>query len=78
MAKNMILQVCDLEKSRSSVKVNKFSIRPPSLTHKYMCEVSLKSYRQFFSYGLLIIDRKVARRKKTEYDGNTLTHVDSL
>ena len=68
MAQNVIFQVCDLERSRSSMKVKKFSIRPPPPAHKYTCEVPLK-YCQFWivsivSYGLSIIDRKVARRKK--------------
>ena len=31
MAQNVILQVCDLERSRSSMKANKFSIRPHHL-----------------------------------------------
>ena len=68
MAQNVILQGCDLERSRSSVKVNKFSIKSLSPTHKYTCEVSLKSYNQFFSYGLSIVDRKVARRKTKKKD----------
>ena len=66
MVQNVILQGCDLERSRSSVKVSKFSIRPLSPTYKYTCEVSLKSYCQFFSYGLSIVDRKVAGRKKKD------------
>ena len=44
MAQNVILQGCDLERSRSSVKVKKFFfIKPQPLTHKYTCAVSLKS-----------------------------------
>ena len=44
MAQIVILQGCDLERSRSSVKVKTFSIRPPPPTHKYTCDVSLKFY----------------------------------
>ena len=76
MAQNVILQLCDLEGSRSSVKVKKFSIRPPLTTCKFMCEVSSKSYGQFFCYSIPIIDQKVARKRKKD-DRNTLTHVDS-
>ena len=67
MAQTVILQGCDLERSMSSVKVNKFSIRPrhPPISTR---EVSLKSYNQVFSYGLSIVDRKVARRKRKKKD----------
>ena len=67
MAQNVSSQGCDLRRSRyASVKVNKFSIQPPPPTNKYTCEVSLKSYCQFFSYGLSIVGRKVASRKKKD------------
>ena len=56
MAQNVILQGCEVERSRSSVKANKFSIRPLPFTHKYTCEVSLKSYCQFVCYGVPIVD----------------------
>ena len=48
MAQNVILLGGDLERSRLSRVVNNFSISPPPSTHKYMCEVSLRSYLQFF------------------------------
>ena len=87
MAQNVILQVYDLERSRPSVKVKWFSIRPLPRTHKYTYQVSLKSYCQFFRYDVPIIDQNVARkrkkkerrsREKKEDHENTLTHVDSL
>ena len=56
MAQNVILQGCDFERSRSSVKVKMFSINLPPPTHKYTCEVSSKSYCQFFHYGRAIIN----------------------
>ena len=69
MAQNVILQGCDLERSRSSVKVKNFSIRPPTFTCKYTYEVSLKSYCQVFWYGRAIVDQMLAggeRRKSKE------------
>ena len=66
MAQNVILQCCDLERSSSSVKVKINSIRPLPFTHKYTCEVSLKSYLAIYPlhYGRAIIDPMVSRRKK--------------
>ena len=78
MAQNVISQGCDLERSRSLVKVKKFSIRLLSLIHKYTCEASSKSYCQFYHYGIAIVDQKVARRKKTERKGNNSTDLDTL
>ena len=39
---------------------------------KHACKVSLKSYFQFFQYGIAIVDQKVAGGKKKEYRGETL------
>ena len=36
MAQNVILQHCDLERSRSSAKINKFSIIPLPPAHKFL------------------------------------------
>ena len=47
MGQNVILHGCDFERSRSSIKVNKFSIRPSQLTNKYECKVSSKFYCLF-------------------------------
>ena len=52
MADNVILFGCDIERSRSSVKVKNFSIRRLPATLKYTCEVSLKSYYQYFLLSL--------------------------
>ena len=75
MTQNKILQSCDLERSRLSVKVETFSSRPLPPTHKYTRKVPSKSYCQFFHYGRGIVDRKVAKR---EAKRNNLTGVDTL
>ena len=62
MAQTVILQGCDLERSRSSMKVKTFLSGPRHLPIK--CEVSSKSYGQCFCYGVPIVDQKVARKKK--------------
>ena len=67
MAPKEISQGCDLERSRSSVKVNKFSIRPPPPTVKYTCEVLLKSYCQFFSYLHLCVSVCMTRAHRSYY-----------
>ena len=69
MAQNVILQVYDLERSRLSMKVKWFSIRPLPPTHKYMYQVSLKFYCQFFRYDAPIVDQNVARKRKKEDAG---------
>ena len=53
---NVILQGCDLERSRSSMKVKKFFVSPPLPNHNYTREVSWKSYCQFVYYGKAIVD----------------------
>ena len=58
MTQNVIFQGCDLERSRASVEVKQFSIRLPPPTHKYTCEISLKSYCQFSLYGRVIVDQR--------------------
>ena len=75
MAQNVSLQGCDLEMSRSSMKVKNFSIRPSTFTHKYTCEASLKSYCHFFFFfdGVAIVDQKMdggirRRSKKKLFD----------
>ena len=60
IAQNVIVQCCDLERSRLSIKVTNVSIRSPPSTHKYICEASLRSYCQFCVYGRAIADRKAA------------------
>ena len=85
MAQNVVFQVCNLERSRSSMKVKKFSIRPPPPTHKYMCEVPLKccqfldcQYCQLQSFNRWLKGGQEKERIKREYDWNTLTQVDNL
>ena len=51
MIQNVILQDCDLERLRSSVKVNEFSIRPPPQTHKYLPVVQLQSFNRWLQGG---------------------------
>ena len=75
MAQNVILHGCDLERSRSCVKVNKFSIRPPPLIHKYMCEISLESYRQFFCYRVPIVDPKSGQKKRKKERRQNMTET---
>ena len=57
MAQNVILLGCDLERSRSSMKVIKFL---SDLRHLLISthEVSSKSYYQFYHYGRAIVDRR--------------------
>ena len=79
MAQNVILHVCDLERSRSSMKVKMFSITPRHLPIKTL----VKFHRNLID-GLSVtteqsftkIDRKLARRKSIRR--NNLTDVDIL
>ena len=64
MDQNVVLQVCELERSRSSMKVKLFLSDLRHLLISTQCEVSWKFYNQFFWYGRAIIDQKVARNKK--------------
>ena len=43
-SKNVFLQGCDLERSRSSVKINNILHCNLHPTHKYICEVWFRSY----------------------------------
>ena len=63
MAQTVILQGCDLERSRSSMKVKSFLSGPRHLPISTSV-VSSKSYGQCFCYGVPIVDQKVARKKE--------------
>ena len=60
MTQNVILQGCDLERSRSSVKVKSFSISTQPSTHKYIYEVSWRVFCHF----LVLLTECVARKRK--------------
>ena len=64
IVQNVILAFYDLETSRLSVKVNKVSFRPLPLTHKYTCEVSLRSYRHLFRFSRTIVLPKACQGKE--------------
>ena len=80
MAQNVILHICDLERSRSNTRVNKILHCNAHTTHEYTCEVSLKSYGQLFRYGEQIVARRKKERKKERrrIKRNSLTGVDTL
>ena len=59
MAHNVILQCCDLEMSNSCMKVKTFPIDTPPSIYKYTCEVSSRSYSQFFQYPT--VEQSLAR-----------------
>ena len=66
MAQNVILHICDLERSRSNTRSIKFCTAMRTLPHEYTCEVSLKSYGQLFRYGEQVVARRKKERKKEE------------
>ena len=66
----------NLTSSKVKVKVicEDQQVFSPPPTHKYTCEVSLKSYCQFFRYHVPIVGCKLVRRKKEERMTQTLWH----
>ena len=63
----MIYIVVILKLQGHSYRLNTFSIRPLPFTHKCTCEVSLKSYCQFF---FVIVEQSLTTKWLEEYNNN--------
>ena len=75
MAPNVILQGCDLEKSRSSVNANKFSIRTPPPT----ISTQVRFYQNLIVSFSVTVEKSLTERwqgKTIEYGRNNLLDVD--
>ena len=67
MAQNVILQVCDLERLRSPIKVQDFLSDPHHLPISTWMKFLENLISSFSFTGIPIVDSKVARRKKKMY-----------
>ena len=78
--KFVILQVCDIERLRSSVKVKKFSIRSPPPTCKYTCEVlsNLIASFSFMVEQLLTKGGQLQEKERREHRRNNMMDVHTL